>query len=94
MFFGAADKISKVILEEGKRVLILRMRSVPAMDATALKSLRKLYHNLSRKNVILVLSHVNEQPMSVMEKAGFLDDVGRENIAGCIDEALIRASAL
>ncbi len=94
MFFGAADKISKVILEEGKRVLILRMRSVPAMDATALKSLRKLYYNLKRKNVILVLSHVNEQPMSMMEKAGFLDDMGRENLVGCIDDALMRASAL
>ncbi|WP_024346248.1 SulP family inorganic anion transporter [Lacrimispora indolis] len=94
MFFGAADKISKVVLEDGKRVLILRMRSVPAMDATALKSLKKLYHNLKRKNVILVLSHVNEQPMWVMEKAGFLEDMGRENIAGCIDEALLRASAL
>ncbi|WP_077610418.1 SulP family inorganic anion transporter [Clostridium sp. Marseille-P2415] len=94
MFFGAADKISKVVLEEGKRVLILRMRSVPAMDATALKSLKKLYHSLKRKNVILVLSHVNEQPMTMMERAGFVDAVGRENIAGCIDEALMRASGL
>lgn len=94
MFFGAADKISQVILEERKRVLILRMRSVPAMDATALKSLKKLYQNLQRKNVVLVLSHVNEQPMSIMEKGGFLDTLGRENIAGCIDEALIRAASL
>lgn len=94
MFFGAADKISKVVLEEGKRVLILRMRSVPAMDATALKSLQKLHQNLKKKNVIMVLSHVNEQPMSIMEKAGFADMVGRENIAGCIDEALLRAAGL
>jgi SulP family sulfate permease len=94
MFFGAADKISKVVLEEGKRVLILRMRSVPAMDATALKSLQKLYQSLRKKNVILVLSHVNEQPMSIMEKAGFAELVGRENIAGCIDEALLRAEGL
>jgi SulP family sulfate permease len=94
MFFGAADKISKVVLEEGKRVLILRMRSVPAMDATALKSLRKLYGSLKRKNVTLVLSHVNGQPMSMMERAGFVDEVGRENIAGCIDDALMRAELL
>lgn len=94
MFFGAADKISKVILEDGKRVLILRMRSVPAMDATALRSLKNLYYGLKRKNVVLVLSHVNQQPMSMMEKAGFLDDVGRENLVGCIDEALLRASGL
>lgn len=94
MFFGAADKISKVVLEDGKRVLILRMRSVPAMDTTALKSLKKLYNGLKRKNITLVLSHVNEQPMSMMERAGFVDDMGRENIAGCIDEALMRASVL
>jgi SulP family sulfate permease len=94
MFFGAADKISKVVLEEGKRVLILRMRSVPAMDSTALKSLNKLYLNLKKKNVILVLSHVNQQPMSIMERAGFADLIGRENFAGSIDDALMRASGL
>lgn len=94
MFFGAADKISKVVLEDGKRVLILRMRSVPAMDSTALKSLHKLYENLKKKNVVLVLSHVNQQPMSIMEKAGFADLVGRENFAGNIDDALLRASGL
>lgn len=94
MFFGAADKISQVILENGKRVLILRMRSVPAMDATALNSLKKLFQKCKRKNVTLILSHVNEQPMSVMEKAGFVEEMGRENIAGCIDEALLKAAQL
>jgi SulP family sulfate permease len=64
------------------------------MDTTALKSLRKLYSSLKRKNITLMLSHVNEQPMSMMERAGFVDDMGRENIAGCIDEALMRASVL
>lgn len=94
MFFGAADKISKVVLEEGKRVLILRMRSVPAMDATALKSLEKLYHSLKKKEIVLILSHVNEQPMLIMEKSGFIDLVGRDHIAGNIDEALLHASGL
>nr|WP_288829457.1 SulP family inorganic anion transporter [uncultured Clostridium sp.] len=94
MFFGAAEKISQLIIEEGKRVLILRMRSVPAMDATALKSLEKLYQNLKRKHVTLILSHINEQPMSMMERAGFLESVGRENLAGCIDEALSFAADL
>jgi len=94
MFFGAAEKISQLIIEEGKRVLILRMRSVPAMDATALKSLEKLHQYLKKKHVTLILSHVNEQPMSMMERAGFLESVGRENLAGCIDEALSFAAGL
>ena len=71
LFFGAAEKISQLILEEGKRVLILRMRSVPAMDATALRNLQILYKNLKRKHVVLILSHVNEQPMSIMERRVF-----------------------
>jgi SulP family sulfate permease len=88
MFFGAAQKFSQLIIDERKTVLILRMRSVPAMDATALKSLEKLHQDLKKKHVTLILSHVNEQPMSMMNRAGFLDLVGRENLAGSIDEAL------
>ena len=93
-FFGAADKISKVALAEGKRVLILRMRGVPAMDTTALNSLKKLQKACEKRGTVLILSHVNPQPMSVMEKAGFVDKVGRENFCGCIDEALRRAETL
>lgn len=94
MFFGAADKISKVALAEGKRVLILRMRGVPAMDTTALNSLKKLEKACEKRGTVLILSHVNPQPMSVMERAGFVDKVGRENFCGCIDEALRRAKEL
>ena len=42
----------------------------------------------------LVLSHVNEQPMKVMEKAGFIEKIGRENICDNIDKALERAGKL
>ncbi|MDW2799177.1 SulP family inorganic anion transporter [Clostridium boliviensis] len=94
MFFGVAQKFSQLIIDERKTVLILRMRGVPAMDATALKSLEKLHQDLKKKHVTLILSHVNEQPMSMMDRAGFLDTVGRENLAGCIDEALSFAADL
>ena len=94
MFFGAADKISKVALAEGKRVLILRMRGVPAMDATALNSLKKLEQECRKKDTKLIFSHVNPQPMNMMEKAGFVKLVGRENFCGSIDEALKRSELL
>lgn len=94
MFFGAADKIADLPLDSGKRVLILRMRSVPAMDATALNSLKKLYGRCKKAGITMILSHVNEQPMSVIKKAGFLEELGQENIASCIDSALERASRL
>lgn len=91
MFFAAADKILEVPFCEDKKVMILRMRSVPAMDITALNSLRKLYRVCKEKGIRLMLSHVNEQPMKVMQKAGFFQEAGEENFFTCIDEALAEA---
>ena len=94
MFFGAADKILDITLKEYTQCLILRMRAVTALDATAMNSLSMLYEKCERKGVKLVLSHVNEQPLEVMKKAGFYDKVGVEYFCPHIDEALQVASAL
>ncbi|KMW11613.1 SulP family inorganic anion transporter [Enterocloster citroniae] len=94
MFFGAADKIAQIPLDTKKQVLILRMRSVPAMDATALNSLKKLHARCRKAHITMILSHVNEQPMSVMEKSGFDLEIGRDNIAVSIDAALSRAAMI
>ncbi len=95
MFFGVSNKMLKVLLDiEGKNAVILRMRGVPALDATALNCLDEIYTKMEKKNVTLILSHVNEQPMSVMQKAGFDVKVGYENICPHIDDALQRAEEL
>lgn len=88
LFFGIADKIRELPVGSGKTVLILRMRSVPAMDITALNSLRKLAAFCRKNQVRLVFSHVNEQPMKVMKKSGFYEEAGAENFRSCIDDAL------
>lgn len=94
MFFGAADKIMKITVREDTRFLIIRMRSVNAIDATAMHSLNLLYDSLKAKDIQIILSHVDDQPMVVMRKAGFLAKIGEENICGHIDEALERAKQL
>lgn len=94
MFFGAADKIPHIDEGGEKRVLILRMRSVPALDITALKGLRRLWEECGRAGVQLVFSHVNEQPMSVLKKSGLYQQVGKENFCPNIDAALKRAMEL
>lgn len=95
MFFGVSNKMLNVLLDiEGKNAVILRMRGVPALDATALNSLDEIYAKMKKNNVTLILSHVNEQPMSVMHKAGFDEKVGLENICPNIDAALERAEEL
>ena len=94
MFFGSTDNFLNVTNQKGKRVLILRMRSVPAMDISGLHALEEILTVCRKKGITLLLSHVNEQPMKVMEKAGFIDRLGKENLCEHIDEALEKASKM
>ena len=96
MFFGAADKFMEITQESKKdnKVIILRMRSVPSMDATAYNTLEKIYKQCQKNKLTLVFSHVNEQPLSVMKKEGFYQQVGAENFQPHIDDALERASQI
>ena len=56
--------------------------------------MEEIYEKMEKKNVTLILSHVNEQPMSVMKKAGFDEKIGSENFCDHIDSALSRAEQL
>jgi len=94
LFFGAADKILSIAIKEDTNCLVLRMRSVNAIDATAMHNFGALLSTCQKKNVQLILSHVNEQPMQVMQKSGFYETVGKENFCEHIDAALKRAEEL
>lgn len=94
LFFAVADKIMRITLTPEDKCLILRMRSVNAIDATAMQSLEELYLSCQEKGITLILSHLREQPMRVMKKTGFLDKVGSKNCCRHIEEALQRAENL
>jgi SulP family sulfate permease len=94
MFFGAADKFMNISLEGNVKYLILRMRSVPAMDINALQALNSVRRACKKKRITLMLSHVQEQPLQVMRKAGFDKKIGEENICDHTDTALARAEML
>lgn len=94
LFFAVADKIMRITLTPEDKCLILRMRSVNAIDATAMQSLEELYLSCQEKGIVLILSHLREQPMRVMKKTGFLDKVGSKNCCRHIEEALQRAENL
>ncbi|MCR4777942.1 MAG: STAS domain-containing protein [Lachnospiraceae bacterium] len=91
MFFGAANKLFDIISDENDTCVILRMRCVNVLDATALHTMEQIKETCEKKNITLILSHVNEQPMKAMEKAGFDKKIGKNNICRHIDEALERA---
>lgn len=94
LFFGAADKLLSIDLGKKTNCLVLRMRSVNAIDATAVNSIEKLFDKCKQKGITVILSHVNEQPESVLKKSGLYDAVTPENICPNIDVALVRAAQL
>ncbi|MBE6162710.1 MAG: sulfate permease [Streptococcus equinus] len=94
LFFGAANDFLNFNHEEGKSVLILRMRNVPAMDISGLEALEETLEICQKRGMTLILSHVNKQPYHVMEKAGFVEKVGQENLCENIDASLKRAASL
>ena len=92
-FFGVVDKLDDELkrAKQEPEILILRVRKVLAMDATGLQALEDLHVKLRGKGKHLILSAPHTQPLFVMEKAGFVDRIGRENVCPHIDAALALA---
>ena len=89
-FFGAADKIKDVLhlVARKPRVFILRMRNVPVMDASGIRVLDDLFRSFSRQGIRFLISGIRAQPLEALERAGKLDEFGRENFVTALDEAL------
>ena len=94
LFFGAADTIKQISVKDGTRCLIIRMRSVPSVDSTAMNALSGLCDYCKKHDITLILSHVNKQPMRAMEKAGLLDQIGRKNFRRNINASIEYAEAI
>ncbi|MDD6857889.1 MAG: sulfate permease [Lachnospiraceae bacterium] len=94
MFFAAAEQLARIDSKRYTKVVVIRMRSVTAVDASAMHSLHGLADRAEKKGIKLVFSHVNEQPLSVMKKDGFYERIGAENFKSDIVEALNYAEEL
>ena len=94
LFFGAADLIDQITVKEMTKCLILRMRGVPSLDSTAMNALISLYEKCHKKEITLILSHINEQPLRAMQKAGLADRIGKECFCSSIDEAIAQAEKI
>ena len=95
-FFGMVDTFWNTLgrMKKSIPVLILRLRNVPAIDATGLHNLQQLHRKCRKQGTQLVLSGVNKQPREAFTRSGFLDEVGEENFCLSIDAALERAKQL
>ena len=95
MFFGSADKIPEITNEDGsKRVLVMRMRAVPAVDSTAINGFSRLLKQCRKAGIQLIFSHVNPQPMSAFVRSGLYEEVGEAHFRPNIDAALELAEQL
>jgi sulfate permease, SulP family len=92
-FFGVAETLKDTldIIESPPKVLILRMRHVPAMDATGLFALLDLKKRCDKEGTVLILSGVHAQPYLVLDKADKISEFGEANVLTNIDLALNRA---
>lgn len=95
LFFGAADKFIEVINEvDGKtQTIILRLRNVPAMDATAIHALRRFMKVCHKHKIKIILTGLKEQPYAVLEKAGVIEIIGKDNLFEHFEAALEHAIA-
>ena len=95
-FFGVADRLKDTLrgLERPPRVFILRMRRVPAIDASGLHALDEFYQKCHRQGTLLLLAGVHAQPMFALTQYGLIDKVGEGNMFGNIDDALGHARGI
>ena len=93
-FFGAASKFQDDLIKPDAKIFILRMRSVPAMDATGLFALEKIVKRAKHNKRKIIISGINDQPLSVLKKSGLINIIGPESIHRNISTALTYANSI
>lgn len=95
-FFGAAYKFkeSMRVLKDKAKVLIIRMRAVPVIDATGIHALEEVYKAAKKQGTQLVISGIQPEVYKEFKKSGLLDTIGNENVLTNIEKALARAKEL
>lgn len=91
MFFGVADRFMSILSDAQKSdlsAIILRMRGVPSLDATAFEAIEDIWRECEKNNITLIISHINPQPLKVMRLGGLYEKIGEENFAPNINEAI------
>ncbi|MFN5883304.1 MAG: SulP family inorganic anion transporter [Burkholderiales bacterium] len=93
LFFGSVDRL-EVLSAPGRevpQVLVLDMHQVINLDTSALEALQELHTHLQRQGGRLLIAELTGQPLSLIQRSGFLDQLGRDALFGRLDEALAAA---
>jgi len=95
-FFGAANKFVSAMRDMGEptKILIVKMSKVPFMDATAYHSMEMLLDICTTHNTKLIILKIQEQPLRMLKKYGFVDTLGEKNFCDTVDDAIKRANVI
>jgi SulP family sulfate permease len=89
-FFGVADMLQNILTKVAKKphALILRLREVPAIDSTGITALESFLAQCRRRKLRLIMCEIRSQPRKALENYGFIKELGAENIADTLEEAV------
>ncbi|MCB1996882.1 MAG: STAS domain-containing protein, partial [Rhodoferax sp.] len=89
LFFGAVGKIEALParVAEGTRAVVLEMHRLVLLDSSGLDALQQLHRALKKRDIALVLAHVNEQPLALVRSSGFEAELGPENVVPTVGDA-------
>lgn len=94
MFFAAAETFLKILPDKNTRVIIIRMRSVGAIDISVMKVIKEFIKKCKEDNIKIVISDIQPQPYKALLKAGYVEKIGKDNFVPNIHSALEKAKKL
>ncbi|MCC6773712.1 MAG: sulfate permease [Gemmatimonadaceae bacterium] len=92
-FFGAAETFKDTLNKVGRKplVLVVRMRNVSVLDATALRALRDVVRRSHRDRTLVLIAEIHAQPLLALERSALMEELGPESVCTTLDDALVRA---
>ncbi|MDP0493705.1 MAG: SulP family inorganic anion transporter [Fusobacterium sp. JB021] len=94
MFFAAAETFLSILPDKNTRVIIIRMRSVGAIDVSVMKVIKGFIKKCEEDNIKIIISNIQSQPYKALLKAGYVQKIGEDNFVPNIHVALERAKNL
>jgi len=91
LFFGAVGKIEALPaqLPPGTRALVLEMHRLISIDTSGIDALQQLHRTLRRGGIALVLANVTEQPLDLIRRSGFADEIGHEHVVPTVHDMVL-----
>ncbi len=89
-FFAATEKFKEALtrINHVPKILILRLRNVPTIDASGIRVLEDMLAKAKREGTLLFLSGVQPYLLQILKKAHYVEKLGEKHIFKDIDEAL------